>query len=52
MNLINQIRINEYTLGKEIGVISYNETPLKDLLGITVISTDFNQMGATAADLN
>jgi len=50
VNLVNQIRINEYTLGKEIGVISYNETPLKDLLGITVISTDFKQMGATAAD--
>lgn len=51
VNLINQIRENEYLLGDEIGVISYNETPLKDLLGISVISTDFKQMGATAADL-
>jgi DNA-binding LacI/PurR family transcriptional regulator len=51
VNLVNQIRENEYTLGKEIGVISYNQTPLKELLGITVISTDFKQMGATAADI-
>jgi DNA-binding transcriptional regulator YhcF (GntR family) len=51
VNLVNQIRENEYSLGKEIGVISYNQTPLKELLGITVISTDFKQMGATAADI-
>lgn len=51
VNLVNQIRENEYSLGKEIGVISYNQTPLKELLGITVISTDFKQMGATAADM-
>src|SRR6056297_1091370 len=35
VNLVNQIRENEYSLGKEIGVISYNQTPLKELLGIT-----------------
>ncbi|NNF32522.1 MAG: GntR family transcriptional regulator [Saprospiraceae bacterium] len=51
VNLINLIRENEYALGEDIGVISYNETPLKELLGITVISTDFKQMGATAADM-
>jgi hypothetical protein len=32
-----------------LGIISYNDTPLKDLLGITVISTDFQVMGETAA---
>lgn len=36
---------------KDIGVISYNETPLKALLGITVISTDFEGMGKAAAKL-
>ena len=51
VNLINLIRANEYVLGEDIGVISYNETPLKELLGITVISTDFKQMGESAADL-
>jgi DNA-binding LacI/PurR family transcriptional regulator len=39
----------EVVLGEEMGVISYNETPLKDLLGITVVSTDFKAMGETAA---
>ena len=51
VNLINQIRDNEFTIGKDIGVLSYNATPLKDLLGISVISTDFNIMGKTAAQM-
>ncbi len=49
VNLMKQIRDEEFVLGKEIGVISYNDTPLKELLGITVMSTDFNVMGETAA---
>lgn len=49
VNLVNQIRNDEYVLGTDIGVISYNDTPLKELLGITVISTDFSIMGETAA---
>ncbi len=51
VNLVKQIRDNGMVMGKDIGVISYNETPLKDLLGITVITTDFNQMGRTTAEL-
>ena len=40
-------------IGKEVGVISYNETPVKKFIlnGITTISTDFHQMGITAAQL-
>jgi DNA-binding LacI/PurR family transcriptional regulator len=36
-----------------VGLISYNETPIKRLLfdGISTISTDFVKMGASAADL-
>lgn len=49
VNLIKQVRDKKFTLGKDIGVISYNDTPLKDLLGITVVSTDFQVMGETAA---
>ena len=49
VNLVRQIRSKKLTMGKDIGVISYNETPLKELLGITVISTDFKTMGETAA---
>lgn len=51
VNLVKQIREYELVLGKDIGVISYNDTPLKDLLGITVISTDFKLMGETAAEM-
>lgn len=51
VNLINRIREDEFELGKDIGVISYNDTPLKELLGITCISTDFKVMGETAADM-
>lgn len=38
--------------GKDVGVISYNETPMKKYVkdGITVISTDFEQMGRKIAE--
>jgi hypothetical protein len=49
VNLLKQVRDKGLTLGTDIGIISYNDTPLKDLLGITVISTDFKVMGDTAA---
>lgn len=51
VNLINQVRENELKLGEDVGVISYNDTPLKDLLGITVVSTDFKVMGESAAHM-
>lgn len=49
VNLVKQIREDEFIIGKEVGVISYNDTPLKELLGITVISTNFKMMGEIAA---
>ncbi len=49
VNLVKQVRDSHYKLGEDIGIISYNDTPLKELLGITVISTDFKKMGAEAA---
>lgn len=51
VNLVQQLRSKKMVMGKDIGVISYNETPLKKLLGITVISTDFKGMGEAAAKL-
>lgn len=51
VNLVKQVREDEYILGSDIGIISYNDTPLKDLLGITVISTDFKVMGETVAQI-
>ncbi|KEO74306.1 GntR family transcriptional regulator [Anditalea andensis] len=49
VNLMRQIKDHGMQLGKDVGVISYNDTPLKELLGITVMSTDFKVMGETAA---
>jgi DNA-binding transcriptional regulator YhcF (GntR family) len=49
--LIKRLRKTNLKLGSDIGIISFNETTLKELLGITVISTNFEQMGKTAAKL-
>ncbi|WP_026994011.1 substrate-binding domain-containing protein [Flectobacillus major] len=42
-----------WSVGKNIGIISYNETPLKEVLfgGITVVTTDHEQLGRSAAAL-
>jgi len=51
--LIEKILATKMKLGKHVGVISYNETPLKKIIlnGITTISTDFEFMGKKAAEL-
>ena len=51
VNLVKQVREDEFKIGEDIGIISYNDTPLKELLGITVMSTDFKIMGETAAHM-
>ena len=53
VNIIKKSRSEGYKVGEEIGILSYNETPLKEILldGITVISTDHEKMGETAAQL-
>ncbi|MEY4433870.1 MAG: hypothetical protein RLZZ44_2005 [Bacteroidota bacterium] len=51
VSLVKQIRDSSFTLGKNIGIISYNDTPLKELLGITVVSTDFKVMGESASQM-
>lgn len=53
VDLIKMARKKKLQLGKTIGIISYDDTPLKEVLadGITVISTDFKKMGETAADM-
>jgi len=52
-NLIKICLLKKLKVGKDVGIISYNETPLKEVLlnGITVISTDHVKMGETAAEL-
>ena len=51
--LIKLAKQKGFTLGKEIGLISYNDSAVKEILegGITVISTDFEEMGRTAASV-
>ncbi len=53
VNLIKSCRSEKLKVGKDVGIISYNETPLKEILldGISVISTDHAKMGETAAKL-
>jgi DNA-binding transcriptional regulator YhcF (GntR family) len=53
VNLVKTIRSSQMTVGKDIGIISFNETPLKEILldGIAVISTDHEQMGTMAAEM-
>lgn len=52
-SLIKNCRTKGLKIGKDVGIISYNETPLKEVLldGITVISTDHEKMGESAANL-
>lgn len=51
--LIEKILNAKLEVGRQVGVISYNETPLKRIIlnGITTISTDFSMMGKRAAQL-
>jgi len=53
VRIIKIANAKNLTLGTDVGVISYNETLLKEVLanGITVISTDFEAMGRKAANL-
>lgn len=53
VTLIEMIRAAGLEVGEDVGIISYNETPLKKyiLKGITTISTDFEQMGIKAAKM-
>ncbi|MDX1285938.1 MAG: substrate-binding domain-containing protein, partial [Draconibacterium sp.] len=51
VEIIKTCRSKKLKLGKEVGIISYNDTPMKQIVGggITVISTDFELMGKRAA---
>jgi DNA-binding LacI/PurR family transcriptional regulator len=51
--LIERILATPLKIGENIGVISYNETPLKKIIlnGLTTISTDFEKMGTMTADI-
>lgn len=51
--LIKKIRVQNLVITKDVGIISYNDTPLKEVLleGISVVTTDFEQLGANTAKI-
>lgn len=53
VRFINWSNKKSWKLGRDIGLISYDDTPIKEILaeGISVISNDFHQMGLRAAEM-
>ena len=49
---LEQCRNKNFEPGVEVGFLSYNETPMKKFIykGISVISTNFNELGTKAAE--
>lgn len=50
--VVVQAHAKELKLGRDLGVLAYNETAMRQIVaeGITVVSTDFREMGRMAAD--
>ena len=53
VSVIEKSKIQNFKLGIDYGIISYNDTPLKKVVenGITTISTDFDAMGKILAQM-
>lgn len=53
IEIVKTIRTNNWQLGKDIGILSYNETNLKSVIesGITTLTPDFEAMGKCMAEL-
>ncbi len=53
LRIIKKMKSSELSLVKDIGIISYNDTLLKEIVegGITTISTDFTTMGERLAEM-
>mgnify|MGYP002345671011 CR=1 FL=1 len=51
VKLIDFAEAKNFKLGHDVGLLSYNETPLKRLLKVAVLSTEFSRMGSTAAEM-
>jgi DNA-binding LacI/PurR family transcriptional regulator len=52
VKIVKDCKKNAYKIGSDVGIISYNDTPMKEIVGsgITVISTDFIRMGKDCAN--
>lgn len=53
IKMINWTTKNKLKVGTDVGIISYDDTPLKEIIaeGISVISNDFRKMGERAAQM-
>lgn len=53
VKLVESAKRQNLKIGEDIGIISYNDAPLKRVVsyGISVISTDFEQMGIGIAKM-
>ncbi len=53
IDLIRASKQKGYKIGKDIGIIAYNESPINEIIldGLTVFSTDFEQMGKLAGEI-
>jgi DNA-binding transcriptional regulator YhcF (GntR family) len=53
IELMKSANLKGLRIGKDIGIISYNESPINEIIlnGLTVFSTDFKQMGKLAATM-
>ncbi|MFY9150552.1 MAG: GntR family transcriptional regulator [Prolixibacteraceae bacterium] len=52
VKIVKDCKKNSYSIGTDVGIISYNDAPMKEIVGsgITVISTDFKRMGRDCAN--
>jgi len=52
VKIVKDCKKNSYKIGSDVGIISYNDSPMKEIVGagITVISTDFIKMGIDCAN--
>ncbi len=53
VKLVKTADANQLKLGEDLGIVSFNDTMLKEVVagGITTISTDFELMGSTLAEM-
>ena len=49
---LEQCREKDLEPGKDVGFLSYNETPMKKFIykGISVVTTDFKELGTKGAE--
>ena len=53
ITIVKQMKSRGWKMAEDIGIVCYNDTDLKEIIedGITVISTDFKEMGGKLAKM-